>query len=280
MLTAVRAGAYLHHLSLFSPDPAALARFYADVMDMAVEEQDDGTWACTGPGRRLVFAEGASRKLRYAAYACRDSQGLEELRARARQEGLEPTARPVAHLGADPFSVTDPDGNVIVFGLAGADRESAIRSGMKGPLQHLTIATRNVTAIEEFYAGKLGFAVSDRVRNQAGVATTCFMRSNHEHHTLACFLSPTDGIDHHSYEAGDWNTIRDWCDRFAERRIPLIWGPGRHGPGNNLFAFIEDPERNWIEISAELEIIYDRPAREWPHEEHSLNLWGRGILRA
>jgi hypothetical protein len=22
------------------------------------------------------------------------------------------------------------------------------------------------------------------------------------------------------------------------------------------------------------------PAREWPHEERSLNLWGRGILRA
>ena len=89
------------------------------------------------------------------------SQGLEELRARAEQEGLEPTHCTVAHLGADPFSVTDPNGNVVIFGLAGAHREGVIRSGMKGPLQHLTLATRNVDAIEGFYAGKLGFAVSD-----------------------------------------------------------------------------------------------------------------------
>ena len=72
---------------------------------------------------------------------------------------------------------------------------------------------------------------------------------SYEHHTLACFRFHTQGIDHHSYEAGDWNTLRDWCDRFAARRIPLMWGPGRHGPGNNLFAFIEDPDGNWIDIT-------------------------------
>jgi len=55
---------------------------------------------------------------------------------------------------------------------------------------------------------------------------------------------------------------------------------GRHGPGNNLFIFIEDPARNWIEISAELEVVHDRAAQVWPHEEHTVNLWGRGILRS
>jgi len=43
-------------------------------------------------------------------------------------------------------------------------------------------------------------------------------------------------------------------------RLPLEWGPGRHGPGNNLFVFVHDPEGNWIEISAELEqVTPDRP---------------------
>tara|TARA_S200000501_G_C20423051_1_gene568842 strand:- start:399 stop:593 length:195 start_codon:yes stop_codon:yes gene_type:complete len=62
--------------------------------------------------------------------------------------------------------------------------------------------------------------------------------------------------------------------------IELMWGPGRHGPGNNLFVFVEDPDGNWIEISAELEVIHDRPSKDWPQEERTLNLWGKAILRS
>ncbi len=86
-------------------------------------------------------------------------------------------------------------------------------------------------------------------------------------------------MDHHSYEAGDWSVIKEWCDRMGDRRIPIMWGPGRHGPGNNIFIFIEDPDGNWIEISAELEVIYDRPVKEWKHEPRTLNSWGRAIMR-
>ena len=115
--------------------------------------------------------------------------------------------------------------------------------------------------------------------------TTCFMRSNHEHHSLACFYHDApgldgQGIDHHSYEAGEWDTIRDWCDHLASKDIPLMWGPGRHGPGNNLFVFIADPDGNWIEISAELEVVHDRPVKIWPHGERTLNQWGRAIMRS
>ncbi len=37
---------------------------------------------------------------------------------------------------------------------------------------------------------------------------------------------------------------------------------------------------NWIEISAELEVIHDRPSKDWPQEERTLNLWGKAILRS
>jgi catechol-2,3-dioxygenase len=151
---------------------------------------------------------------------------------------------------------------------------------LRGPLQHVTFASRNVVAVEGFYAGVLGFAVADRVRRASGELTTSFMRSNHEHHTVACFEAPHAGLDHHSYETGEWSGIRDWADRFAARGLQLMWGPGRHGPGNNLFIFITDPDGNWIEVSAELEVIRDRPPGEWPHEERTLNLWGRGLMRS
>jgi hypothetical protein len=75
--------------------------------------------------------------------------------------------------------------------------------------------------------------------------------------------------------------LRDWADHFSEAGFTLQWGPGRHGPGNNLFIFIHDPDDNWLEISAELEIVNEqRSIGVWPQAERTLNLWGKGHLRS
>lgn len=279
MTTALEAGAYLHHLHLGSPDPARLAAYYADALNMTAARQGDGSWITRGPGRRVQFSEGPAKKLLRAGFAVRDEHAFRGLRAHAEANGLMVSEATTPFFKPGAFTVTDPDGHLIVFGLS-AEEEPARGPHIRGPIQHLTLATKDVEAIEGFYAGKLGFGVSDRVLNDAGAVMTSFMRGNHEHHNLACFFQDRQGIDHHSYEAGEWDTIRDWADHLAERNIQLMWGPGRHGPGNNLFIFIEDPDGNWIEISAELEVIHDRPVKHWPHAERTLNLWGRAIMRA
>lgn len=277
MSTAVSAGAYLHHLQLQSSDPARLAEFYGDAMDMSLERLGGDQWICEGPLRRMLFVRGRNKKLGYAGFACRDTGGVAAIRARAEEGSIQILSSPSPLFGPEAFAVRDPDGNLIVFGLAKPDQPS---NGLRGPLQHLTLASEDPVAMERFYVNQLGFLTSDYVRDVDGKIRACWMRSNHEHHTLACFRHSKQGIDHHSYEAGDWSVIKDWCDRMGSRHIPLMWGPGRHGPGNNLFVFIEDPDTNWIEISAELEVMYDRPAKAWPHEEYTLNSWGRGILRS
>lgn len=277
MSTAVSAGTYLHHLQLTSPDPRAMADFYGLTMDMTVTDLPQGGFLCTGPMRRVLLAHGPAKGLGYGAFACRDHDGLHAIRARAMAEGLEIIASPSPLFGDEAFGVRDPDGNLILFGLGQAE---TLARGLRGPLQHLTLATHDVDAIEAFYVGKLGFLTSDRVLKDDGTVATCFMRSNHEHHTLACFRAEMKGVDHHSYEAGEWAVMKDWCDRMGDNAVPIMWGPGRHGPGNNLFIFVEDPDRNWLEISAELEVMYDRPVKAWPHAERTLNLWGRGILRS
>jgi catechol-2,3-dioxygenase len=279
MTTAMEASSYLHHLHLGSPDPAGLAAFYAETMDMPAPVRDGEALALAGSQRRLMISSGAARQLHHAGFAVRDAEALGKLRARAAAEGLAPRDAGSSFFQPGAFSVTDPDGNTILFGLAKPDQPTAGRP-FHGPLQHLTLATRDVGAIEAFYAGKLGFGVSDRVLREDGKVMTSFMRGNHEHHNLACFHQDRAGMDHHSYEAGSWDAIKLWCDHFASRDIQLMWGPGRHGPGNNLFVFITDPDGNWIEVSAELEVIHDRPLKQWPHAERTLNLWGRGLLRA
>jgi catechol-2,3-dioxygenase len=278
MLTALQASAYLHHLHLHSPDPERLATFYAHAMAMTAERADAG-WRLEGPSRRMLISKGSAKHLAHAAFAVRNQQDLDGVRSNATNNGLAPKEAQSPLFAPGAFGVADPDGNVIVFGLA-TDETRSDELRPRGRLQHLTLATRDVGAIETFYSEKLGFGVSDRVIRDDGKVMTCFMRSDHEHHNLACFYQDRQGIDHHSYEAGEWDALRDWCDRLAERDIKLMWGPGRHGPGNNLFVFIEDPDGNWIEISAELELIRDRPVKHWPHAPQTLNRWGNAIMRA
>ena len=284
-LSAMQASAYLHHLHFLSPSPEQLARFYGVTMGMTVSELSDGTWLASGPARRILFSPGEAKKLKVGAFAVRDAASLHGLQQRAMEMGLDPKPAASAMFQAGAFSVLDPDANEVQFGLSlPSDRETLSAgtqyAGLRGPLQHLTLASRDVDAIEDFYANKLGFGVSDRVLNTQGKMMTCFMRGNHEHHNLACFFQDRQGVDHHSYEAGEWDTIRDWCDHLSRQGATVMWGPGRHGPGNNLFIFVEDPDGNWIEISAELEVVHDRPVKTWPHEERTLNLWGHGKLRA
>ena len=94
---------------------------------------------------------------------------------------------------------------------------------LRGPLQHLTLASRDPEAIERFYTEQLGLLTSDTVRDADGRLMVCWMRTNHEHHTLSCFRHSQQGIDHHSYEAGDWSVIKDWCDR-SSWSIPTTTG--------------------------------------------------------
>ena len=275
---ALRAGAYLHHLEIESENPGALAQFYSLAMDMKLEEISENNWLCCGTDRKILITKGESNKLSYAAFACHDIDGLNNIRNRAQGAELEILESKSRFLKAGAFAVSDPDENIICFGLATPDK--TVSKKLHAPLQHLTFASKNVENMVEFYEGKLGFFLSDRVLHENGDLATAFMTSNHEHHTIACFKANYNGIDHHSYEAGNWMYIRDWCDHFSELDIQLIWGPGRHGPGNNLFVFIEDLDKNWIEISAELETVIDRETNDWPQSPRTLNKWGKAIMRS
>lgn len=86
-LTAVQAGAYLHHLAFESEAPERLAKFYADVMDMNLTQHSDGAWRCEGPARRMIVVPGENKKMAYAGLACRDADGVAALKRAPLQRG-------------------------------------------------------------------------------------------------------------------------------------------------------------------------------------------------
>ena len=264
--------ARLHHLRRDSPKPEPLARFYGELLGDRVERLPDGNWLVAGRGRRLVVGNGAAASVPYFALQLQDAAHLAAFRRAVNK--AEDFSSPLLAEGA--FALTDPDGRRIVFGLP---RNENAENGLVARLQHFVCATQRLPEMLEFYRN-LGMVESDRVLEGEALSAV-FLRSDPEHHSFAAFRAPESRPDHHCYETTGWLDIRDWADRMGRLRIPLWWGPGRHGPGNNLFFMIEDPDGHKVEFSAELELMpRDMAHRTWPHEQRTLNLWGSAWMRS
>ncbi len=274
---AFNSNAYLHHIALHTTRPLELAKFYEKALSIG-RKPVKGGWVLSGARRKILILRNRQNSLGFASFACQDNRSFKALKTNFMEKGIKTFQDDKSLFKNNNFYILDCDENKIYFGLAENKKDQI--SNLYGPIQHITFTSENLNNFVDFYVNKLGFKISDKVINKKGQLTTCFMRSNQEHHTVACFLSNKSGLDHYSFEVGTWEWIKKWCDHFSKQNIQLVWGPGRHGPGNNLFAFIEDPDGNKIEISAELEIVHDRQAKKWSHEPKTLNLWGNAIMRS
>ena len=273
--------ATLHHLALASPDPDRLAEFLARTLEMRCERNaPDGSAVLSGPGRLLVLGPGSSPGLLHLAYGLADPGRVARLRERFTSRRVPTEAAKSPFLQCGSFRVRAPDGVALVFGTPSEPRPEAGAQGLPGRLQHAVFRTPEPEPLLSFLMDEAGFVLSDRVEDDARALTAGFVRSDPEHHSFAAFRASRPAFDHFALEAHGWNDLRDWADHFSELRVPIWWGPGRHGPGNNLFIMIRDPDGNRIEISAEMEHMdRDAPHRTWPLEERTLNLWGNAWMR-
>lgn len=271
--------ATLNHLNVTTPDPEGSASFYAGTYGMRVTRADDAL-VCSGPGRTVVFTRGTANQLKYASYTFADTIAWQAFRDRVPGAAqVEPPAMPFHATAA--IACADPEGNVLVFMPPGeaAAVEPTGDDMPRAVLQHFALRTTKLEAMLAFYQ-TLGFILSDRVEDEHGTLRACFLRTEHLHHSLALFGAPVAGFDHQSFETETWSDMRVWGDRMASLRVPIVWGIGRHGPGNDVFFMVRDPDGNLAEISAEIEVCEpDRPAGVWVHEERTLNLWGKAIMR-
>ena len=281
--------AQLHHIRIESDDPTGLVSFYRDALGMAPTELADGSVLMQGSDRRILIGQGLRGAQPFMAFKVQTADQLAAFRRHVVHRGLEPLPSPSAVFTSGAFAVRDPDGRLAVFGLPRTDLPVPAQAGrlpasrLPGRLQHVVVASNALPAMLRFYEEDLGFVVSDYVfeDDRRDEPTVGFFRSDPEHHSFGVFRCPETRPDHHAYETTCWNDIRDWADHLATLNIKLWWGPGRHGPGNNLFFMIQDPQGYLIEISAELEIMPDEVVkRSWKHEERTLNLWGSAFMRS
>ncbi len=279
----------LDHLRLDSDDPDRLADFYAGLLGFDAFDLPEAAKLLQGPGRRLVVGRGKPGARPYHGFRLRDRTQQDAVRAFFAAQGIELEPSPSEVFAPDAVAVRDPDGWLSVFGLPRRDLP-AIRTVNGAPgrsytarLQHVVVASRNLDPMMRWYEDALGFAPSDYVlsdMDDPASRQVAFYRSDEEHHSFAVFAAPETRADHHAYETGGWADIRDWADHLSGNGANIGWGPGRHGPGNNLFFMIRDPHGDPVELSAEIEHMPRAMApRFWPAEERTLNLWGPGWMR-
>ncbi len=270
--------ARLHHIKITSDQPPVQLDFYQRVLEQEVRELSDGEWVLTGGERSFVIGRGPRNGLGYSAFAIDDAKRVADLQDFVTAQGINVQASPSPLFGPEAFAVADPDGNTLVFGTP-LDDTPAKSDRLPARLQHSVVGSPNLQALTE-YRRKLGFVLSDEVKDEDGNLTAVFLRSDEEHHSQAIFNTKDSKFDHFSMEATSWNDIRDWADHLGSMRIPLSWGPGRHGPGNNLFFMVCDADGNMVEVSAEIEHMDpDMAPRIWKHEPYTLNQWGVAWMR-
>jgi catechol 2,3-dioxygenase len=269
----------LSYVHLQTPHMAQMKAFYFEQMGMS-QLSDIGaeTILLSGRARQILLVSGERAALKEI--------GLEVAASRWRE-----ASKLLRNLGAvtveqhsmfkKALSISDPDGNRMVFGAGSRQKKRVNRQpSLIARLQHFGLGSARIAELVSFYQNKIGFALSDYVTGEDRKLRSTFLRGSEEHHLLAVFGNGQPGLDHFSFEAEDWNGIRDWADHFARFGTKIFWGAGRHGVGNNLFIFVHDPDGNMVEISAELEQVpFGKPAGHWSFDYKAFNLWGPAAIR-
>lgn len=147
-----------------------------------------------------------------------------------------------------------------------ADRDRPIQ------LSHVVLNVADVDAAERFAVETLGLRVSDRTAHMT------FVRCNRTHHCIAFARGGYSSLNHIAFEMRDLDCVMRGIGRLRDAGYECVWGPGRHGPGNNVFGYFISPFGASVEYTAEVEEVGDdyrvgAPA-DWKWPPGRIDHWG------
>lgn len=205
---------------------------------------------------------------------------VDAIRARVRAAGvtvltgLADLDGPGGYVG---FLMIDPDGRVVEVSATATQAPADERLDAPLPLRmsHVVLNSPDPRRTVDFYVRMLGFEISDWYEKDAIV----FLRCNQDHHCLGIGQGHNTAINHMAFLVDDEAAVLAASERARAAGAAQIWGPGRHGPGGNVFSYFRDPAGFVCEYTAELIQIAPGQAwhaREWLRTPQNANVWGTG----
>jgi catechol 2,3-dioxygenase-like lactoylglutathione lyase family enzyme len=270
----------LGHVKLRVPDVGASVEFLSATLGIREVERVDGCvyLTCNERHHELILAPGEKVGYEHIALEVPSSAALEETVAKAEAAG-----------GTYVGAVEEPGiaGGALIEGPAGhrfklfhgmaLDQDPAPPPGVAGVraqrCDHISLDVRRLAPMARLLRDGFGFQFSDQIGNNG-----MWFRCEEIHHGIAMVRTPLIGLAHYGFALASFEDFKRIGDYIVQSRGErLAYGPGRHGPGNNLFIYFFDPAGVLIECSSEMALVgpgHDYEPRRWKLRASNVSLWG------
>lgn len=268
----------LRSVDLDTPDLARSEAFYTSVWGLDLVTRQDGVsyLRASGTDHHVVaLRAGDGPALRAVTFRLQSDAQFETIAAACRAHGATPLSAPSANPGPDGGTVMTirlPDGGTLRFVHGDAQHVAQPDGTRPVRLAHVNINSTDVDRLAGFYQRALGFRLTDRSKAMA------FVRCNADHHAIVIAEAAVNGLNHVAFLMPDLESVMRGSGRMIDHGYPIAWGVGRHGPGDNVFAYFIDPLGIVIEYTAEVLQVDDdyvvRGPSEWRWPPGRTDHWG------
>ncbi len=265
----------LRSIELALPGAADAAAFLTDIWGMAPAAVEGNIHYLRGSGGfpyLIALEDSADSYVRSTTFVC-TVERLEQLKRSVSEAGL--TAAPVTSDdpgGGHGIIVELAEGELLRFLVDAAEVAPIEGHDLPVKLTHVVFNSADAEATGHLVEEALGFRVSDRTKGMV------FVRCNDSHHSTAFARAGFASLNHIAFEKEDLDAVMRGIGRLRDQDMVPAWGPGRHGPGANVFAYFIAPFGPVIEFSTAVNKVPDdyQPGapEDWTWPEKRIDQWG------
>lgn len=275
----------LGHVQLNVIDVDALVKESTSVLGLHVTQQtEDCVWlSSNGRAAELVLHKSNENSVRSIGFEAVSPEAVTEAASRV-------GAVDCRLLGAEPslscceagMSFVTPQGHTFEIHTPIADKTYGRRHPAVGisplRLDHVNITSPEPAETRAQVEHIMGLRLSERMIDDG----LSWMRGGNQlHHIMGIVRGPT-GLHHYSWEIAEFS---DYCrlgDLLDEQDKMIVWGPGRHRPGDNTYAYYVDACGAMVECAGGMAFIHDDDryepniitALKRPENVRVMNVWG------
>jgi len=271
------------HATFETPDLAKAIAYYTEVAGLVLSEKEkDRAFLASKTGLLTIALEqGREENLKRISFEVVPNSDFAELAKALAADGVKSEMRNDSVPGIGKvLAFNDPKGTTIElfseWSYLGSHHQ-VIGVGLL-KLGHIAYTVNDPQAIADFYCRVLGFRLSDWIED-----FFVFLRCNPDHHTVNFIRGPKQKMHHIAFELKDFAHLQDACELLALRKIPINWGPVRHGPGHNVAIYHRNADGQNVEFYIELDQMKDEELgyfdpRPWHHDTPQRpKVWDRKI---